>query len=125
MALGVTLFAFVSWFAGLEGDVRPEGKGIVFGGLLILTVMALAAALLLWRARVAPLTRPSREDWATRFPRLQTHVIIVWALIEAPALVAEAAYFLYGDVLAGIVGLLVIWVGVGLTWPRRTWIGSG
>ncbi len=122
LVVGVTLFAFVAWFAGLEGDARPEGRGLVFGGLLVMAVVALAGAILLWRARVVPLTLPSR-DWAERFPRLQTSLIIVWAIIETPALLAEAVYFLYGDVPSGLLGIAIIWIGIGLTWPKRAWIG--
>lgn len=123
LGLGVTLFAFVGWFAGLNTDNRPADLGLLFGTFLIVAVLALAAAVLFWRARVVPLLAQT-GDWSARFPGLQTSVIIVWALIEAPALLAEVVYFLYGDILTGALGLAVMWIGLAVTWPRRSWVGS-
>lgn len=122
MAVGVTLFAFVGGFAGLGTAGAHEGQGLVFGGLVLVAIIALAGAVLVWRIRVAPLL-DSTEAWNSRFPRLQTGIIIVWALVETPAILAEVVYLIYGDALSGVLGLVIIWVGIALTWPKQEWLG--
>ena len=126
LGLGVTLFAVVAWFSHQQGSMAAPA---VDGELMVNIMLALAfggslAAIVLWRARVAPLIeRPTGpEDQAGRLAALQTSVIVVWALIEGPALFAEVVYFLYGTRLAGLLGVVLIWAGLAATWPKREWL---
>lgn len=128
LGLGVTLFAGVSTFIHLTG--RPAAAGevasIMTTAMIGVAAAAVIGAIIFWRARVAPLIEsPSTGDWRTRAMALQTAVIIVWALVEGAAFFAEVVYFLYGDLLAGVLGLVLIWVALGLTWPRSSWLASG
>ena len=125
LGTGVTLFAFVSWFLHQEqGPINPElDAAVLFNGFLGLFLVAALGALAVFRARVAPVIhRPSEEQWQPRASAIQTGIIITWAILEGAALVGEVLYFLTGHALAGVLGVLLIWGGVGLTWPKRSWL---
>lgn len=126
LASGVTLFAFVSWY--LHQQQNPVGE-LVYGSLnynaaIAMALLAAIGAFSVWRWRVAPLLEPaSREtDWRARASAIQTGVIIVWALLEAGALVDGVVYLLTGNGLAGILSVGLIWVGVAFTWPKASWL---
>lgn len=128
MGLGVTLFAFVSWFLHLQSSPAPPAMDpdLAFNIWIVVAVVAIAGAILFWRTRVAPLIdgeAPPSERTA-RAGTTQTNVIITWALLEAPALLAVVIYFLYDYPLAGLFGVVLIWVGLALTWPQREWFGA-
>lgn len=127
LGVGVTLFALVSAFTHQQGDVYQADVDatLMFNLMLALALGGILAAIVFWRARVAPLIeRPTpehrREAGASE---LQTNVIIVWALVEAPSIFAVLVYFLYENLLAGILGVVMIWTALALTWPRRDWFG--
>ena len=126
LGTGVTLFAFVGWFLHQqEGPVAPEiDAALAFNGFVALFLLAALGALFVWRLRVAPLIeRPHEEtEWRSRASAIQTGVIITWALLEGAALAGEVVYFLTGQTLAGLLGVILIWGGVGLTWPKREWL---
>ncbi len=128
MGLGVTLFAFVSWFLHLQSPPTPPDidPGLAFNVWLAVALTAIVAAILFWRARVAPLIegQATPAERTTRAGEVQTNVIITWALLEGPALMAIVIYFLYDHVMAGLLGVILIWVGLALTWPQREWFGA-
>jgi hypothetical protein len=126
LGTGVTLFAAVSWFLHRQGgaltaDIDPT---VAFNGFLGMLLLGALGAIFVWRWRVAPvIERPTQEgEWRARAATLQTGVILTWALLEGAALVGEVVYFLTGHGLAGVLGVALIWVGIGLTWPKREWI---
>lgn len=127
LGIGVTLFALVSAFTHQQGDVyQADGDAtLMFNLMLALALGGTLAAIVFWRARVAPLierpTSEQRPDAAAN--ELQTNVIIVWALVEAPSIFAVLVYFLYENLLAGILGVAMIWTALALTWPSRDWFG--
>jgi hypothetical protein len=127
LGLGVTLFAAVSWYLN-QGRTPTDaaGAGLMLNAMLAVAVGAAVAGVLFWRARVAPLIeRPHpRNDWLAHAAEVQTNVIIVWALMEGAALFAEVVYFLYGSAFAGVLGVAAIWITLGLTWPKREWLGA-
>lgn len=126
LGTGVTLFAFVSWF--LHQQQEPMGElaygSLTYTGAIAMVLLAAIGAFFVWRWRVAPiLERPAREtEWQHRASALQTGVIVTWALLEGGALVAEVVYFLTGNGTAGLLGAVLIWLGIGLTWPKREWL---
>ena len=125
MALGVTLFAFVAWFMHLQDGLTTDfDPGLAFNGFLVLVLLTGVGAVFIWRARVAPIIERPREEteWRARASAIQTGLIIIWALVEGAALVGEVVYFLTGYTLAGVVGVLLIWGAVGLTWPKAEWL---
>ncbi|MGK7311245.1 MAG: hypothetical protein ACN0LA_03320 [Candidatus Longimicrobiales bacterium M2_2A_002] len=126
LGTGVTLFAFVSWFLHQQqGAVTPGfDPGLAFNGFLALLVLAALGALFVWRLRVAPVIERAHGEnhWQPRASAIQTGVITTWALLEGAALVGEVVYFLTGHTLAGLLGVLLIWGGIGLTWPKRDWL---
>lgn len=133
MGMGVTLFALVSWFTHQEASpVNPAGDtALMFNIMVALAAAAAVAALVFWRARVSPLVdrragaaEEETGDWLDRFALLQTNLIILWALLEGASLFTVVVYFLYGITTAGVLGMVLIWTGLALTWPRREWIGA-
>lgn len=128
LGIGVTLFAFVSWFRHQQqgpGNVAGD-PALMFNLMLALVVTSVVAAIVLWRARVSPLIErpsPDRERRAAG-GEIQTNVVIVWALIEGASLFAVVVYFLYGAALAGLLGVALIWAALAATWPRREWFDA-
>lgn len=126
LGAGITLFAIVGWFLHQQrGAVAESAYGsLTFNAFLALVALVSAGAIFVWRWRVvAILERPAREtEWQARAAELQTGVIITWALLEGGALVGEVVYFLTGNAVAGALGVLLIWIGIALTWPKREWL---
>lgn len=128
LGTGVTLFAVVSWYLHQQqGPISDLVYGsLTYNGAIAMAFLAAVGALFVWRWRVAPiLERPAREaEWRPRAAALQAGLILTWALLEGGALVCEVVYFLTGHGIAGVLGVLLIWTGVGLTWPRSEWLGG-
>lgn len=123
---GVTLFAGVSWFLHQQQGAASSqiDSSLAFNGFLAMLLLATVGAVLVWRWRVAPVLqrRHQETEWQPRAAAIQTGVIITWAILEGAALVGEVVYFLTGNGLAGLLGVLLIWTGIALTWPRREWL---
>lgn len=128
LGAGVTLFAAVSWYLHQQQDpVRALVYGsLAYNAAIAMAFLAALGAFLVWRWRVAPiLERPASEtEWQSRASGIQTGVMITWALLEAGALVDEVVYFLTGNGMAGVLGVVLIWAGIGLTWPKASWLGA-
>lgn len=128
LGIGVTLFAFVAWFLHQQqgsGDAAGDPT-LMFNLMLAVAVASVVAAIVFWRVRVSPLIErpsPDRERRAAA-GEIQTNVVIVWALIEGASLFAVVVYFLYGSVLAGLLGVALIWGALASTWPRREWFDA-
>ncbi len=125
LGTGVTLFAFVSWFLHQQGGLTTDiDASLAFNGFLALLLLAALGAIFIWRSRVAPIIERPREEteWQPRASAIQTGVITTWALIEGAALAGEVVYFLTGHTLAGVLGVALIWVAIGLTWPKKEWL---
>lgn len=127
MIAGVTLFALVAWFLVQTGGPMsdPAATGILGSIWPLVAVAAAAAAMVIWRTRIAPLIGrvPDRaEPGAARHDAaLQVSLVIHWALMEGPAVFGIAVYLLTGSLVAYAGGLLLVWLGVGLTFPRPHW----
>lgn len=126
LGAGVTLFAGVSWYLHQRQNpvAAADYRGLDYDAAIAMAFLAALGAFLVWRLRVAPnLVRPVREtEWQTRASGIQTGLITTWALLEAGALVDEVVFFLTGNSLAGVLGVALIWVGIGLTWPKAGWL---
>lgn len=118
LGAGVTLFAAVSWYLHQQDAVGAVVYGSLnYNAAIAMAFLAALGAFFVWRWRVAPiLARPTSEtEWQARASRIQTSVLITWALLEAGALVDEVVYFLTGNGVAGVLGVALIWAGIGLT----------
>jgi hypothetical protein len=128
LGLGPTLFALVAWAVGSAGDDGTPYEVLLYTFLGVAFSAALAA-LLVWRHRVGPAIEQGRRDRATgtRSPdaamRIQSNAIIVWALAEGAALLGVVVYFLSGRPLTAVIGLFMVWLTLGLTWPKADWYG--
>ena len=126
---GVTVFALVAWFMVRQDG--PRGNEAQASLMLYLWAAlafgAIMAAIVLWRVRIAPiLESPASpaEDPVARSESLQSGLIIVWALLEGPALFGVVLYLLFGSTIPWGAGLLLVWLGIGLTFPRPGWYPS-
>jgi hypothetical protein len=126
LGTGVTLFAVVSWY--LHQQDQPIGEfiygSLTYNGAYAMAFLAALGALFVWRWRVAPVIEqsPRETDWRARAAALRTGLILTWALLEGGALVAEVVYLLTGHGVAGVLGVVLIWAGLALTWPRQEWL---
>ncbi|MBW3552396.1 MAG: hypothetical protein KY466_02735 [Gemmatimonadetes bacterium] len=124
---GVTTFALVAWsMVGERGPQSPDAAatGPVIYAWAVLACGALIAAMLVWRTRITPRLespRGPRKDEPGRQAALQSALIVVWALLEGAALFGVVVYFLYGATFPLAGGLLLVWLGIGLTFPRSEW----
>lgn len=126
---GVTAFALAAWFI-VQQDGPMAAGGNETGALLryvwaTLAFGGVAAAMILWRVRVLPLLEsPHHPDPESRGEALQSALVTVWALLEGPALFGVVLFLLSGSFLTCGAGLLLVWLGIGLTFPRQDWFPS-
>lgn len=127
LGMGVTAFALVAWYVWRQGPAvhATPDPSLMFTVMWVLALAGIATATALWRSRVTPLLEAAGTDRVARAEALRTTVIMVWAVIEAPALFAVVVYYLYDIPLAGVLGVVLIWGALALTWPRRDWFDAG
>lgn len=130
LVAGVTLFAAVTWF--IQQERKPaitETSELLFYVFLGVAFASASAAMVIWRSMVAPHIEGAHRahdtttamDPIARTSALQTGLIVTWAVLEGAAMLGVVAYFIDGKGLAGSLAVLLMWIGVGLTWPRREW----
>jgi hypothetical protein len=127
LAGGVTGFAAVIWFLHQDTPPAPaDDPWLLYLWIAIATTL-LAASMVVWRGMAVPwIERPDPDvDWRERAARIQSGVVITWALVEAAALFGAVVYFVQGAVLPGLLGVFVMWAALALTWPRPEWLSTG
>ena len=124
---GVTTFAVVAWVESGGEGVRP-GDAAAARTMLWAWAAAASAAIVvasvIWRRKVAPLIespRGARGQGPRGVAALQTSLVAVWAVLEGAALFGVVVYYVFGPPLAVAGGLLLVWMGIGLTFPRSDW----
>lgn len=124
---GVTVFAVVAWvMVQADGPMSASpagGADVMLYAWAAASLAAVAAAVVLWRLKVSPLLESPRSTEAApgRDMELQTGLIMTWAILEGAALFGVVVYLLHGVLLPYAVGLLLVWLGIGLTFPRSGW----
>ena len=107
--LGVVLFWLVSWYVArptaLPIEALPDRRVLYVG--LFLVSAALFGGAMFTANRLVPPTRGSSQDewWRVNLGK----AILIWALVEAPAILGTVAYLLTRDfrtLLATFTGLL-------------------
>lgn len=128
---GVTFFAIIAWLVVQESG--PQASDPAAGPVMLyawagVAFASLSAAAVLWRLKVSPLIEDPRRGApgaaAAHNEALQTALIITWALLEGPALFGVVVYLLFGSDTAFGAGLLLVWLGIGLTFPRAGWFAG-
>jgi F0F1-type ATP synthase membrane subunit c/vacuolar-type H+-ATPase subunit K len=128
LALGAstTLFFLVTWFIQQQGSSPAAGSTLIVYVWVAVATSLLAASMILWRGNVVPhIERPATGDWRDRAGRIQSGLVISWALVEGAALFGVVVYFLSGAWLAGVLGVVMMWTAVLWTWPRAEWLATG
>jgi hypothetical protein len=126
LGTGVTAFALVTWYLQRQAPLPTQQPWLLH--VWIVSALCLAAlALMLWRTKVAPLVEvaPVPGSEVIRARGIQTGTVTTWALVESAALFGVVLYLLDGHVLAGLVGVFMIWAAVTLAWPRPEWLATG
>ncbi len=104
---------------GLNIDPR-----VMLAIVIAVALSAFAAALAFRSRALSPDPDASRRDPAAAHPnaaRLQTNLIIAWALLEGQALVAGVFFLLTGSANLLIISALVFVIGFAVTFPRAEW----
>jgi hypothetical protein len=110
LVLGVVLFWAVAWFIGTNSTMPvsalPDRK-VLYVGLFLVSAVLFGAAMYNSSRLTPPGTGTSQDDW---WRANLGRVIVVWALVEAPALLGTIAYLLTRDfrtLIAPFTGLLL------------------
>lgn len=117
LPIGVVAFWVVAWFmtdggsAGWSPDALPGAFALGIWGAAALAGFA-AALLFLRRATEGP------------GPAETSGLIIAWAALEGPALLAGVLFLLLGDVRLLVAAGAVYLVGVVVTFPRAGWFNE-
>jgi hypothetical protein len=110
LVLGVVLFWIVAWYLG-SGTSMPVSaipdRRVLYVGLAAVSAILFGAAMYTAGRLTPPAAAASQDEWW----RVNLGVAIrIWALVEAPAVIGTAAYFLTHDfraLLAPFTGLLL------------------
>ena len=130
LAAGPVLMWIISWFVlrasggGLASDA-PLTPGAAMSAWGIAAVLGFGVALLL-RSRAQEAAREALgasgvEEAAPAQDRVQVLLVLAWALLEAPAVLAGAFYLMLGDTDLIVAAAPVLAFGVLLTFPRPEW----
>jgi hypothetical protein len=85
-------------------------------------VIGFGGSLLLLRRAEAAARRASEERAVRRATeRIQAFLLVAWALLEGPAVLAGAFYLILGDSTLVAAAASVLAFGLALTFPRRAW----
>jgi hypothetical protein len=129
LAGGVLLFWIFTWVLtgggqeGFEPGVLPPRLAF---WLWAAVALGSFAAALVFRGRAVQAGGPSRapgEDEGGPAPaaRVQTNLVIAWALLEGPALMAGVFFLLIASLQILSTAILVYGIGMALTFPRAEW----
>lgn len=110
LVLGVVLFWGVAWYIGTSTSLPVSAvpdRRVLYLGLAAVSAVLFGAAMY----NAGKLTRPrpgvSQDEWWRANLR---RAIVIWALVEAPAILGTVAYFVTHDfrtLLAPFTGLLL------------------
>ena len=109
MVLGVVLFCLVAWFvaqpSALPVSALPDRRAL-YVGLFLVSASMFGGAMFTVNRLQPPARGASQDDWW----RINLgKAVVVWALVEAPAILGTVAYVLTKDfrtLLATFAGLL-------------------
>jgi hypothetical protein len=110
MVTGVLLFWGVAWYVGearsMPSSALPDRR-VLYVALFLMAAVLFAGAAFAARRIPTPAAGTTQDEW---WQANLGRAIVVWALVEAPALLALVAYFLTRDfrvLIATFAGLLL------------------
>jgi hypothetical protein len=125
LVMGPTLYAIVALFLQHgAGHLSFDMMTIVW---IAFTVATIAAARLLWGKLVEPAL--PRMGWRTEpisvgdAGRIQSGLIVTWGLLEGSALFGLVVYSVAGSYITLAGALVVLFIGLLATRPRRAYFG--
>jgi hypothetical protein len=109
LMLGVLLFWLLAWYIGarstLPVDALPDRR-VLYIGLVLVSATLFGAAMFTVNRLVPPARGASQDEWW----RVNLgKAVLIWALVEAPAILGTVAYLLTRDfrvLIATFIGLL-------------------
>ncbi|MGH7525235.1 MAG: hypothetical protein ACREMX_00865 [Gemmatimonadales bacterium] len=111
LVTGVVLFWMVAWYVGKEASATPAealpDRRVLYVALFVVAAVLFGAAIFAAGRISPPAAGISQDDW---WRANLGRAIVVWALVEAPALLGLVAYFLTRDfraLIATLTGLLL------------------
>jgi hypothetical protein len=110
LVLGVMLFWAVAWFIGSNSPMPVSAlpdRRVLYVGLFLVSAVLFGAAMYNASRLTASRAGTSQDDW---WRANLGRVIVIWSLIEAPALLGMIAYLLTYDfrtLIAPFTGLLL------------------
>jgi uncharacterized protein YijF (DUF1287 family) len=124
LAVGVAVLAVVAWFVQRGATQPPVVDSVMVYVWVAFATSLAAASLVAWRGMVVPHLDAGRPagPWQARAEKVQTGVIITWALVEAAALFGVVVYFVSGQGLPAVGGLVLMGAALALSWPRTEWL---
>jgi hypothetical protein len=110
LVLGVVLFGGVAWYIGSNASIPASAvpdRRVLYLGLILASGVLFGAAMYTAGTLTAPPSGMSQDDW---WRANLGRALVVWALVESPALLGTVAYLLTYDfrtLIAPFTGLLM------------------
>jgi hypothetical protein len=110
LVLGVMLFWAVAWFISTNSTMPASAlpdRRVLYVGLFLVSAVLFGAAMYNATRLTAPRAGTSQDDW---WRANLGRVIVIWALVEAPALLGTITYLVTHDfrtLIAPFTGLLL------------------
>jgi hypothetical protein len=130
MPMGVVLFWAVGWFLTNGGETGLAPQALSAGSALYIWAAAALSGtggslVLRGRAQRALEGDEARPPSPATLGQVQGSLLVAWALLEAPALLAGVFFLLLGvkPVLLGAAAVYLL--GLVRTFPRARWFGAG
>ncbi len=123
VAFWVILFVLNAGEGGFASGLNIDPR-VMLAVVIVVALSAFAAALVFRSRALSPDPGASRRDPAAIHPdasRLQSNLIISWALLEGQALIAGVFFLLTGAANLLIISALVFLIGFAVTFPRSEW----
>lgn len=123
--LWIVAYVVVTARGGGLAASAPLTTGAALSAWGVAAVLGFGGALLL-RSRARARARAARrsgdpEEVARASDRVQALLLLAWALLEGPAVLAGAFYLMLGDAQLIVAAVPVLAFGVLLTFPRPEW----
>lgn len=130
MPAGVVLFWAIGWFLTNGGETGLSPRAFSPGAALYIWAAAALAGVagsLAFRGRALRAIEgdAARPPSPATLGQVQGSLVIAWALVEAPALLAGVFFLLVGTKPLLLGAAAVYLLGLVRTFPRAEWFGAG
>ncbi len=109
MVVGLVLFLSIAFYINASGGYEGNIELIVFIWVIpLVAVSGMIASILVFRAKIQKAR--GIEDFVSRLSAYKTALIIRWALLEGPALLAVIGYLISGEILFFSIAVMLIMI---------------